>query len=267
MSMSQEARKEAERLLRNGQKIEALKYLADTYGVSLQESKLLVEALELELFGKPQPLPEEPEMQGEESLTNEDADFFEDEDRKDIEHLLRTKSKIEAVKWLKEKRDLGLKEALRRVEIIEREINPNAPQAGKGCATNIFLLVGSIFSLVGLILLGIGGLIYSLDADIVQEPNKAQGVVTDLLRNGNMSAPVITYTWQGKEYKYESNSYTSPSAFDYNEAVTLYVNPEDPNEVVIDTFSERWLAIVILGGIGIVFAGMGIIFVFVSRRF
>lgn len=267
MSMSQEARKEAERLLRNGQKIEALKYLADTYGVSLQESKLLVEALELELFSKPstQLLAEEPNMQ--EEASHEDADFFEDDDRKEIEHLLRAKNKIEAVKWLKEKRDLGLKEALRRVEIIEREINPNAPQAGKGCATNIFLLVGGIFSLVGLILLGIGGLIYALDADIVQEPNKAQGVVTDLLRNGNMSAPVITYTWQGKEYKYESNSYTSPSAFDYNEAVTLYVNPENPNEVVIDTFSERWLAIVILGGIGIVFAGMGLIFVFVSRRF
>lgn len=266
MSMSQKARREAERLLRNGQKIEALKYLADTYGVSLQESKLLVEALELELYNKPeaQPVPEVPE---EEPSVTEDQNFFEDDDRKEIEHLLRTKSKIDAVKWLKVKRDLGLKEALTRVQIIEREINPNAPQAGKGCATNIFLLVGSIFSLVGLLLLGIGGLIYYLDADIVQEQNKSQGVVTDLLHNGNMSAPVITYTWQGKEYQYKSSSYTSPSAFDYNEVVTLYVNPKNPNEVVIDTFSERWLAIVILGGIGIVFAGMGLIFVFVSRRF
>lgn len=253
MSMTHEARQEVERLLRSGQKIQALKYLSDTYGVTLQEGKLLLETLENELQAMPATSPSEIEQ----------PEVFEGDYRKEIEHLLRDNKKLEAVKWLKTKYDLGLKEALDRVEIIEREINPTAKPVGSGCALNVFRLVGSIFSLVGFILLGVGFLIYYVDKDIVQEQNKSHGIVTDLLHSGNMSAPVITYTWQGKEYQYESNSYTSPSAFDYNEAVVLYVNPANPQEIVIDTFSERWLAITILGGLGIVFAGMGLIFVFV----
>lgn len=267
MSMSDEARTEAERLLRNGQKIAALKYLADRYRISLEESKLLIEALETELAGQTNATLSVADQLNRTLLGTDRSLLFEYDDRKEIEHLLRTKGKLEAVKWLKATRDLGLKEALKRVEFVEHEVNPNAPQAGKGCALNVFMLVGGIFTLIGFILLGIGGLIYYVDADVVQDSNKTTGVVTGFLTRRSMSAPIITYTWQGKKYQYESSSYTNPSAFDFEEEVTVYVNPTKPSEVVVDTFSERWLAIAILGGIGIVFAGMGLIFVFVSRRF
>lgn len=149
MSMTQEARQEVERLLRSGQKIQALKYLSDTYGVTLQEGKLLLEALENELQAMPATSANDIEQR----------EVFEGDDRKEIEQLLRENKKLEAVKWLKTKYDLGLKEALERVEVIEREINPNAKPAGNGCALNVFRLVGSIFSLVGFIRCGFSDLL------------------------------------------------------------------------------------------------------------
>ena len=44
--MSLEARKEVERFLREGKKIAAIKHLQDTYGFTLSQSKMFVDAIE-----------------------------------------------------------------------------------------------------------------------------------------------------------------------------------------------------------------------------
>lgn len=49
--MTGEAKKEVERFLLNGQKVAAIKYLKDTCNFMLDESKLLVEALEQQMRG------------------------------------------------------------------------------------------------------------------------------------------------------------------------------------------------------------------------
>ena len=52
--MTSEAKKEVESLLQAGQKIRAIKYLNDTFNISLQDSKVLVEALEQEMAITPE---------------------------------------------------------------------------------------------------------------------------------------------------------------------------------------------------------------------
>lgn len=255
MSMTQEAREEVEKLIRQGNKLLAIKYLHDTFHVSLQEGKMLVEALENEIQAK----------DGASKLHSFSS--LEGDDRIIIENFIRQKKKIEAVKYVHKKFNLGLKESVLQVELIQKEIDPHfVPSTGSGCKAGMLCIFGFIFGFVGLLLLGVGILLYAINAEIVKDENKTEGIVTALSGSGTV-APTFSYTWKGQSYEYVSTLASSPPAFDLHERVALYVNPEKPEEIVVDTFSERWLAITIFVCIGGVFTFLSIIFFFSSRKF
>lgn len=257
MSMTQEAKEEVEKLIRQGNKLLAIKYLHDTFQVSLQESKMLVEALEREIQAK----------DSTSASTFPTVSSLQGDDRIIVENFIRQQRKIEAVKFVHKKLNLGLKEALTQVELIQKEIDPNfTPSSGGGCKKIGYRIFGFIFGFIGLLLLGVGVLLYALNAEIVKEENKTEGIVTALTGSTTV-APTFSYTWKGQVYEYASTISSSPPAFTINERVTLYVNPEKPEEVVVDTFSERWLAITIFVCIGGVFTFLSIIFFFSSRKF
>ena len=66
-------------------------------------------------------------------------------------------------------------------------------------------------------------------------------------------APVIEYEWKGTQKQHESNTYSSPPAYELGEEVELFVNLEDPNQASVNTFTDRWLLIIIFDSIGTVF--------------
>lgn len=254
--MTHEAREEVARLIRQGNKLQAIKYLHDTFDISLADGKALVEALENEL--------------GLTNATSTPAQVFtslQGEDRMTVQRLLQDGKKIEAIKYVHSKSKLGLKESMTQVEIIQQEIDPTfIPSKKSGCALSLFRVLGFVFAFIGMVLLGLGLIIYWLDAAIVKEENKTEGIVIELTGKGTV-APVFEYTWRGEQRTYKSSVYSNPPAFEINERATLYINPENPDEVIVDTFSERWLAVTILSGIGGIFTFLGIIFFFTSRKF
>ena len=90
--MTSEAKQEVARLLLAGEKTSAIQYLSDTYTISLQDAKLLVETLEAEIstgsIVSANPLIE--------SSTALDGKL-----KGEVILLLQTKGKIEAVKYVK----------------------------------------------------------------------------------------------------------------------------------------------------------------------
>ena len=114
MSLTQEARKEIERFLRDGKKIGAIKYLKDTYGFSLNESKVLVEAMENQMAGVTTDAYSHP-------ATSEVA---EDTVKSEVLDLLQKGRKIEAIKAAKSGLKTSLKHAKDWVEAMEREASP-----------------------------------------------------------------------------------------------------------------------------------------------
>ena len=92
--------------------------------------------------------------------------------------------------------------------------------------------------------------------------------VVSMQDNGDgMSAPVIEYEWHGKKWVYASTTYTSPPAFSVNEQVPVYVNRQKPDDVVVDTFSERYFGIFVLGVLGVFFVGIPLLIIyFTSKR-
>jgi hypothetical protein len=122
------------------------------------------------------------------------------------------------------------------------------------------------FGGVGVLLLTIAAIIFYFNQKALNQYTKVEGVVIRNQYNGSMARPIIDYTWEGKPFTYAGNTYTNPPAFERGEKVELYVNPNDPEEVWINSFVERWLAMTIVGSIGLFFLGFLWLFHYVSNK-
>ena len=256
MDLSSEAKKEVERLLADGSKIRAIQYLQSSFNITHEQAVQLISIVEAEASAR-------------RSVQPTSSTALDGELKMKVTQLLQNNQKIEAVKLVKNELNLSLKDSLVMVEEVHREVDPDHKEIriGGGCLRDTFALVGLIFGLVSLLLLGISALIYYFQSESIENSVVVTGRVTEMIYGSSgTSAPVIGYRYNGKEYSHTSNTYSSPPAFHVGERVELYVEKDDPEEVVVNTFSERWLAITIIGGLGLFFGLFASVFFLVGRK-
>jgi len=123
-----------------------------------------------------------------------------------------------------------------------------------------------IFGSVSFILLTVAAAIFYYGQKAQDQYTKIEGTVIKNQFKGDMARPVIQYSWEGKELLYADNTYTSPPAYDRGEKVELFVNPNDPKDVWINTFMGRYFVMTILGGLGLLFLGFLILFHFAFNK-
>src|SRR5204863_2554853 len=113
VSLTTEIKLEVQRLIGLGRKIEAIKFLTETLDIPLSQAKKLVDAAEknIDTFN---PLETQAETKGTSSELTEA-----------VKGLLVAGEKMKAIKLVKESENIGLKEALTRVEAIEMLMNPD----------------------------------------------------------------------------------------------------------------------------------------------
>lgn len=253
MPITQEAKQEVQQLLAAGQKQHAVQYLKDTFQISDAEANALVNALENES----------------QSLKSSSTTLTGELKTRVIE-FLKVNKKMEAIRYVREQTEAQLKTALELVEEVEKEINPHFKSAG-GCVGGIFKLVAIFFFGVSFLLLGGAAFSYFMEEASIKNSNLIKGRVISLTPSEDNDgtetyAPVVRYTWNEKERTYHSNMYSYPPAYEVDEQVELYVNREDPDNVYINSFSDRWLVVTILGGIGSVFLIIAIILTVIGRK-
>lgn len=242
MSITREAIDEVENLLQKGEKLGAIKHLKDTYGLSLQESKVLVETLDAKMKGSavPEHPNPHPELQG--------------ESREKVRSFLEEGNKIAAIKYVKETLNLSLKSAREFVDQTEKGLDvptlkPSVPmKAAAGVVTFIFAGLGIVFVVIA------AGMFFNQTKSIANS-DRVTGKVIRLKTQsgGGGTAPVIEYEWNGQMWMHASTVYTSPAAYAIDEEVPLFVNREDPADITLDTFVDRWVGIMIFGFLGIMF--------------
>ena len=121
------------------------------------------------------------------------------------------------------------------------------------------------FGGVSILLLSISALLFYFDQRAANQFIKIEGTVIRNQFKDGMARPVISYSWEGKDLTYADNTYTNPPAFERGEKVELFVNPNDPSDVWVNSFISRYLAMIIVGGIGLVFLGFLTLFHFVFK--
>lgn len=123
-----------------------------------------------------------------------------------------------------------------------------------GAARKILLL---IFGVVGSIFIAIAGVTFYNQSQSIEKSSLITAQVIRMEVNSEgLSAPVIEYEWEGKKWLYASSTFSKPPAYQLDEKVPVYVNRENPGEIVVNTFSDRWLLITLFAGLGSVFVAI-----------
>lgn len=112
-------------------------------------------------------------------------------------------------------------------------------------------IVGCIFALIGTIFFCVGVGISYRSFQFLDAP-KVEGVIV-----GGGRSPTAKYEVNNKEYKVTSRISSNPPPFNVGDKVTVLYKADDPADAQIDGFVERWLFLLIFGGIGAVLGLIG----------
>ncbi len=121
--------------------------------------------------------------------------------------------------------------------------NVSAPRRKLGCAFALLPISAVILAGVSIWYLYSSYMFSTTGTEV-------QGTVVRLessTSDGSTSySPVFRYTFDGKEYEYESVNSTNPPANEVGDVETLLVNPNNPSKARQNSFWELWLVPVIL---------------------
>ena len=136
------------------------------------------------------------------------------------------------------------------LESLQDRREEDKPKSNKTAA---FVVMGVGFLMWGL------ALYFYVDKDSqLANSNLATGVVVDYIV-GEGLAPVIAYEIEGTQYRYTSNIYSTPPPYELNETVEIYISKDDPNSVIINSFSNKWLIVTIFASFGLVLDLIGLL--------
>ena len=261
--MTQEVKGEVRRLLISGERGKAIAYLETAFNISFHHASLLVETLEREISPSVTEAVVPPPSQ--QTPATLDGSL-----KAEVMELLKTRRQSEAVRRVREKLNLGMKDALVLVGQVAREQNPNMVSfSPRGCLQVVARGLGIFLMVVSLLFLGIAAIIYFKQARSIASSDRVEGVVSEMksLDTGE-SAPLLEFEWRGKKRSFESTFYSYPPDYEVGQRLFLFVNRDDPEDVTLDTFEDRWALIVGLSVPGGVFLLISIVILqFAKRKF
>ena len=132
-------------------------------------------------------------------------------------------------------------------------------------------LTYKIFFSTGIIMFLIAGYLYYKSVKFRKSAYKTNGEVIELVSHQDsdnrttMYAPKVSYFVDGIEHFYTSNSSSSNPSLNEGDKIIVYYDPKNANNVELQGI-EFYLGILILGGIGLVFALIGIIPLYLRKR-
>jgi hypothetical protein len=135
------------------------------------------------------------------------------------------------------------------------------PRPSSGQVPPIFY--GS-FGGVAFLLLAVAVFLFARDQRKMQHYVSTPGAVIDNNYRGGYA--VVEYEWRGERKEYTTSASSRPPAYDIGERVEVLVNPADPSDVTLNSLIERFLAILILSGLGAVFLGFTLLFYYLSGK-
>ena len=189
-----------------------------------------------------------------------------DEQKTHVRSLLIEGRKIEAIKYVSDNFGLGLKESKELVDLIDQDIAEHeyiktGMRMAKKVGRNAGKLVGGIFAFIGLIFLVIVTFVFISNQELANN-----GVVVTATVVDDPYQPTFEYVFEGDTLYYYSSTSSDPPSYHLGEQVEMFVNPVNPYDTLVNTFMDRWFLIVLLGGMGAVFFGIGLVSFLAFRK-
>lgn len=237
-----------------GQKIEAIKYLRENYPLSLSEAKNWIDYLSGEATVEPGAvLP-----QAKSPLTAVASEK--------VKSLVRVGKQLQAIKFLRDEYQLSLVQAKELVDTATNEsgVKPAFTFVNQGViAYYIFAGIGTVFLIVAAYL-------YWQDYTITHDSIIVSGKVIELQYGSadreSGAIPVVWYQWKGQPKLYYGTIYSNPPAVEVGDKVDLIVSRNNPDQVTLNIFSERYLFMIVFGFLGLIFALIGYLGLFMRVK-
>ncbi len=184
--------------------------------------------------------------------------------------LLALGKRHEVSALLQKNLGVGISEAEQLIGALEVEMQASATQtksAGAragGCALIVLRALAVVMGFLTLSFLAAtlytGYTAYRFTRSAV----RVTGTVTEWIKQSesqNVVAPLITYTYNSKEYTYQSSTFRFPPEYQINEKVNLLLDAENPEEAQIDSFEDIYAT-----SLGFGFITVFLLMMFASNR-
>jgi len=128
----------------------------------------------------------------------------------------------------------------------------------------VLVWIGGIFASVGLVIAAAAGWLYLKDRSFAASGARTHGTVVEMLdirdSDGDYSSKpkVEFHDADGARHVFTSSVSSSPPRYSTGETVEVIYAPGSPDEAVIDSFSDRFFLPLVLGGLGTLFAAIGL---------
>ncbi len=189
--------------------------------------------------------------------------------------LVMKGKKLEAIQYLQQQLSLSLQDASALTDHLENELSffkHGIPSRNRSAHAGgpVLKLFGVLFLLGGLIGCGVIGKYVWDDDQFIKSAVLTKGTVIDIEASesvddeGHTSTgyfPVFEYSYRGALGKYRSNINFGSDNYTIGETVDVYVDPSQPQRVVIDTFTERWGYYLLFGAFALMFTIMGLVMI------
>lgn len=185
-----------------------------------------------------------------------------DEVKEDLRDLVLSGKKDQAIQLLQDKYHvtpaeahkllaLALKESISPEQIFKTVFNwtPRIKQV-------LFKFIAIIFGIIGIPILIAAVGVYLYMSYQIKNSNYTTGIVTEIpnyTHEGQYAtgSPVISYEVDREPYTTTASVFSNNPEFSVGDTVALYVSLDNPESVIIDTFNQRWLMVVVIGAIGL----------------
>ncbi len=201
--------------------------------------------------------------------------------------LIREGDKLEAVRYLQQTLHIDAAQALRLAEKLEDEVDTDGPtdlrkefedakkkmRATSG--VNLGRTIGLIFMCIGIPMLAFGFYYFYDNYVFAKRAIPVIGHVIDYDSyyssdsdggGSTMYTPIYEYTYYGNKKTHIGTVSSSSKTYDIGEEVEILVDQDNPNHVLVNTFWDRYFAVVMLGFLGTLFTVLGYLAFWAMKR-
>jgi hypothetical protein len=189
--------------------------------------------------------------------------------------LIRSGMKIEAIKLLRDELNISLGRATSLARHLEMTDPSSRHKSPLNRSDFVMGFVGVLVLFVGLV--GLYLIIKNVMQDLAFERTAIAITGTMIKIDQNTTTdddgvsstgyyPVFEYEINQKTYQTTSNVSLGEDNYEIGEEVPILIDPEDPEKIIVNTFTDRWMLYIILGAFALMFILMGAVATRLSIR-
>lgn len=189
--------------------------------------------------------------------------------------LIRSGMKIEAIKLLRDELNISLEHATSLARHLEMTDPSSRHKSPLNRSDFVMGFVGVLVLFVGLV--GLYLIIKNVMQDLAFERTAIAITGTMIKIDQNTTTdddgvsstgyyPVFEYEINQKTYQTTSNVSLGEDNYEIGEEVPILIDPEDPEKIIVNTFTDRWMLYIILGAFALMFILMGAVATRLSIR-